>query len=155
MKNYTSRANPGQTAARIELILAKFGATSVQKEYTNGEIEAMIFSLRIPTGDGDTREISVRLPANVDAVERVLRSSVPAYRHWPSEKLRDQATRTAWKIQQEWVEIQLSMIEMHQLDPLQVFLPYVWDGRNTFYAALRAGGFKMLPEKTSGKEITP
>jgi hypothetical protein len=40
---------------------------------------------------------------------------------------------------------------MHQLDPLQVFLPYVWDGQRTYYAALKDGGFKMLPEKAGTK----
>jgi hypothetical protein len=148
MKNYTSHANPGQTAGRIELMLAKFGATRIQKEYKAGEIDAMVFNIPIPTGDGENRDQMIRLPANAEAVERVLRSTVSQYKNWPKEKLHAQAMMTAWKIQQEWVEIQLSMIEMHQLDPLQVFLPYAWDGTRTFYESLQEAGFKMLPQKT-------
>jgi hypothetical protein len=147
MKNYTSQANPGVTAARIELILAKFGANRIQKEYKCGEIDAMVFELSI----SPERTVAVRLPANVNGVERFLSENVRQYRNWSTDRLRAQAQRTAWKIQQEWVEIQLSMIEMHQLDPLQVFLPYVWDGQRTYYAALKDGGFKMLPEKAGTK----
>ena len=147
MKNYTSQANPGVTSGRIELMLAKFGATRIQKEYKAGEIDAMVFSLTISEG----RDVAVRLPANVEGVEWFLSHNVKQYRNWPKERLRAQAQRTAWKIQQEWVEIQLSMIEMHQLDPLEVFLPYVWNGTRTFYESLQEAGFKMLPQKAGGK----
>ncbi len=50
---------------------------------------------------------------------------------------------------QDWVEVQLSMIQMKQADLMQVFLPYVWDGKRTYYDALKVNGFRaMLPEKT-------
>ena len=50
---------------------------------------------------------------------------------------REQAQRTAWKILQDWVEVQMSMIKLKQADPMQIFLPYVVtnDG-TTVYARL-------------------
>jgi hypothetical protein len=52
---------------------------------------------------------------------------------------------------QDWVEVQMSMIQTKQADFIQVFLPYVWDEqrKQTFYQALKSSGFKaLLPEKT-------
>jgi hypothetical protein len=39
---------------------------------------------------------------------------------------------------------QLSLIQMRQADFIQVFLPYVWDGKQTFYQALKASNYKAL-----------
>jgi hypothetical protein len=35
---------------------------------------------------------------------------------------------------------------MRQAEFLQVFLPYVWDGKRTFYSVLKSKGFKMLTD---------
>jgi hypothetical protein len=60
----------------------------------------------------------------------------------------EQASRTAWKIVQDWIEVQMSMIQMKQADTLQVFLPYVYDGKRTFYQVLQQNNFRgLLPEK--------
>jgi hypothetical protein len=41
------------------------------------------------------------------------------------------------------------MIQMKQAETLQVFLPYVWDGQQTFYQRLKESKFRaMLPERT-------
>jgi hypothetical protein len=48
-----------------------------------------------------------------------------------------QSERTAWKLIQDWVEVQLSMISLKQADFVQVFLPYVWNGQRTYYQALK------------------
>ena len=64
------------------------------------------------------------------------------------DKIRDQASRTAWKLMQDWIEIQVSLIEMRQVEFLQVFLPYVWDGQQTYYSYLKEGNFKLLPERS-------
>ncbi len=50
---------------------------------------------------------------------------------------------------QDWVAVQMSLIQMHQAETLQVFLPFVWDGRRTFYQAVKETGFKaLLTEKS-------
>ena len=40
----------------------------------------------------------------------------------------------------------MSLIQMKQAEWMQVFLPYVWDGRQTFYDRLKGEGFKGLPD---------
>jgi hypothetical protein len=62
------------------------------------------------------------------------------------KRLRAQAARTAWKLIQDWVELQMALIKMRQAEFLQVFLPYVWNGKKTFYTALKEQNFKLLPQ---------
>jgi hypothetical protein len=50
---------------------------------------------------------------------------------------------------EDWVEVQLSLIRMQQADLLQVFLPYIWDGSRTFYAAIKERNFLAI---TDGRE---
>ena len=144
MKNYTSSVPISRTISRIEECLAKAGASGIMKEYDNGKLSALCFRLRMPTG----KDLAVRLPANEVEVYNVLVKAVKRPRNGTVERLRDQAARTAWKLQQDFVEVQLSMIEMRQTDAMQAFLAYVWDGKQTFYQALRQNNFKMLPTAT-------
>ena len=142
LRNYTSSVPVQKTILRIELALIKAGAIGIIKQYKEERLEAISFSIPSP----NKWPIAIRLPANVDAVYRILTGS----RNIQSEKSwREQAERTAWKLMQDWVEIQLSLIKMEQVEMLQVFLPYVWDGKQTYYSYLKANGFKLLP---SGKK---
>lgn len=147
MKNYTSGVPAERTISKIEQILAQAGVWSVHKEYSEGMVHAVSFSLPTPNGN-----VTVRLPANAPAIERIF---LGGYKQKPSEeskrKCREQATRTAWKLMLDWLEVQLSLIEMQQVEALQVFLPYLWDGKTTAYAALMDSGFKMLPQKSGAK----
>lgn len=143
IKNYTSSVPVDRTVSRIEAALVRAGATNIMKNYDGESLSAICFMVTYPdTG----RKISVRLPANVDGVYQTLRQSMKRPRAGTLDKLKEQAARTAWKLMQDWVEVQMSLIQMHQAEFLQVFLPYVWDGKQTFYSALKGNGFKMLTE---------
>lgn len=161
LKNYTSSVPVSQTIYRIEQVLIKCGVSGIMKEYlgTKGEVGAITFQIEAPSG-----KITIRLPADkCRALEALwldyadgekLNDKRDAIIGWGSRKRKrksdfaDQAERTAWKIVQDWVEVQMSMIQMKQADTLQVFLPYVYDGKRTFYQAMVESGFKgMLPEK--------
>lgn len=144
IKNYTSTVPVGQTVARIEQMLAEAGASGIMKDYTAGKLTSLSFRIATPTG----KAFTVRLPANAATVCAVM------LREWkkPTEatkrRLADQSERTAWKLIQDWVAVQLSLIHMEQADVLQVFMPYVWDGEATFYERVRATGYKQLPMAT-------
>lgn len=159
MKNYTSAVPVETTIARIEKILAKFGVVGVAKSYKKGEVDSLCFTVQeTTTGKG----ITIHLPAKVEAVKKILKEEVRRPRTETYRRLgiggffifhiEEQAARTAWKIIQDWVEVQLSLIEMGQAETLQVFLPYVWDGNKTFFEAIKGNGFKMLPEGRPLKE---
>lgn len=161
LKNYTSEVPVSQTIYRIEQVLIKCGVSGIMKEYTgtNGEISAITFQIEAPAG-----KITIRLPADKEkAIDALwldyvdgdkLNAKGDAIEGWSSRKKKrradfaEQAARTAWKIVQDWVEVQMSMIQMKQADTLQVFLPYVFDGKRTYYQALQESNFRgLLPEK--------
>lgn len=161
LKNYTSEVPVSQTIYRIEQVLIKCGVSGIMKEYTgtNGEISAITFQIEAPAG-----KITIRLPADKDrALDALwldyvdgdkLNAKGDAVDYYGSRKKKrrsdfaEQSARTAWKIVQDWIEVQMSMIQMKQADTLQVFLPYVFDGRRTYYQMLQESNFKgLLPEK--------
>jgi hypothetical protein len=162
LKNYTSDVPVSQTIYRIEQVLIKCGVSGITKEYgPRGEIAAITFHIKLEAG---RPPVTIRLPADKEAATKALwlnyadgdRLTDDGKRlAWSSKKKKtyadfiEQGERTAWKLVQDWVEVQLSMIQMKQADFVQVFLPYVWDGSRTFYDALKINGYRgLLPEKT-------
>lgn len=144
LKNYTSNVPVARTISRIEQMLAEAGASGIHKEYVNGALIALAFSINLPVG----RLMTIRLPANQSAVYLTMKKSILRPRKGTLDKLNEQAARTAWKLMQDWVEVQLSLIKMQQVDVLQVFLPYVWDGKRTFYESLKDHNYIALTETT-------
>ena len=142
LANYTSEVPASRTINEIEQLLAIFGARAVQKEYENGCVRAFTFT--IATGG---RLTAIRLPVDIKAVFKVLEKSVRRYRRGTLYRLEEQADRTAWRIMRDWLRVQLSLIELEQAEPIQVFLPYLWDDQRqqSFYGVLKLGGFKALP----------
>jgi hypothetical protein len=161
LKNYTSEVPIHQTVHRIEQVLIRCGVSGIAKEYegVNGVIAALMFKLETPSGP-----IPIRLPVDVKKALDALwldyadgdklspDGNTIQYSSRKKKRKSDfvqQAERTAWKIMQDWIEVQLSMIQMRQAEPLQVFLPYVHDGQTTFYQRLQESGYRgLLPEKT-------
>lgn len=172
IKNYTSNVPKSQTIWRIQQILIAAKVSSISMDYQpNGEVAAVTFALQT---DLTAQPIPVRLPAELDACHDALwRDYVAGDKtrktndgdeeiYWGNKKkkksdFRDQAERTAWKIVQDWLEVQLSMIHLRQAEFVQVFLPYVWDGKQTFYARIKQGGMAMLeaPKATVNGEPKP
>ncbi len=141
MKNYTSQVPIERTISQIEKVLAKAGAVNVFKNYKNGEIESINFSLY---DNISGKKVFIQLPANVEAVEAVLKQGLKKPRKESLTRIKEQAGRTAWRLMLDWVSVQMSLIEMNQVEALQVFLPYIWDGNRTFYSALKESKFKFL-----------
>lgn len=160
LKNYTSNVPVSETIYHIEKVLLRCGVIGIAKEYTgvNGEVSAIAFQIPAATG-----KMTVRLPADKEkALDALWLDYVGDDKRSPDGKFvlnnarkkkrrvdfAEQAERTAWKIVQDWVEVQMSMIQMKQADTLQVFLPYIYDGKRTYYQALKESNFRgLLPEK--------
>jgi len=142
MKNYTSVVSASRSIARIEEFLIKRGALNISKTYSQGKIESIFFQIEI-----DNQVIPFKLPANIEACGRILRSEKKSgkARKLSLKNIDEQAERTAWKLLSEWVEIQMALIDMEQAEFLQVFLPYVHtDDGTTFYETLKKTNFKNL-----------
>ena len=150
LKNYTSDVPVAVTISRIEAVLIRVGVSGITKEYgPQGETCALTFHISL----GETR-VAIRLPANKEQALNALwddyRQKHPRGR-MSRKDFAQQAERTAWKLMQDWCEVQLSLIQVKQAEFLEVFLPFVWDGgkRQTFYDQIKGGGYKaLLPERT-------
>lgn len=147
LKNYTSSVPAERTIARIETLLAEAGASDIGKNYRDGKLLAICFRIQI---EESGRHVTIRLPANVDTVYEMLKKEVRRPRPGTLENLRVQAARTAWKLMQDWVEVQMSLIRLQQAELLQVFMPYIWDGERSFYTAIKERKFAgfLLPAST-------
>jgi hypothetical protein len=149
IKNYTSGIPVESTISRIEAKLAAAGASGIMKLYgPDKRVCALVFEIELP---GRPRPMQIRVPANAQACfEAMWKSHCQTHSHQleaAKVRIRDQAVRTAWKLVQDWIEVQISMILMKQAEFIEVFMPYLWDGKQTFFESVKHGGFKALPER--------
>ena len=151
IKNYTSDVAAHVTIGRIQTLLIEAKVNGITMEYgAQQEIVAVLFHIKLD------RDYTIRLTANVDGVQDTLWKDYAGddklsadgqtlHHNWSRKKkkradFRQQAERTAWKLQQDWVQVQLSLLLLQKLDFLQVFMAYLWDGKQTFYNKLKEGG---------------
>lgn len=150
LRNYTSSVPVASSLQAIETLLSRAGAQQIAKSYDNNRIKGVVFSL--PVGEGPNRQVFLfKLPANPDAVVKVMKSEVKKPQRGTMQRIEEQAERTAWALLRDWVHIQLSIIQMDQAEAVQVFLPYAYDPRTeqTLFERFKDGGFKQL---TAGQE---
>ena len=123
--NYTTKVDVYTTLGAIQGQLVKHGAKKIMQDYDDdGHIIALSFMIDTPLGLR-----GVRLPANVDAVHKVLaRQKVKCDR--------EQAERVAWRIVKDWVEAQMAILESEMVQMDEIFLPYMIDksGKTLFQA---------------------
>ena len=145
LKNYTSQIPAIKSIQWIETKLSKCGAKQILKMYDpESRVEGIAFIIPV---DGVC--MSFKLPAQVDACEKILKEQVKRPRHDTYKRIEKQAERTAWKIVADWVDAQMAMIELSQVEFMQVFMPYLYSHAKmqTLYQIAKEKGFqKLLPE---------
>jgi hypothetical protein len=141
VKNYTSTVAASRSVQHIEERLVSHGAMNILKLYENKSLAGVAFIL-----DANGKQLPFKLPARVGNVEKQLRSEIKRPRPGTLHHIKEQAERTAWKLLADWVDIQLSLVELQQVQFLEVFLPYVYDHakQQTFFEKLEQTGFKQL-----------
>lgn len=166
LKNYTSDVPAPKTIARIQQILISYGVRSIEMEYgPNQDIVALTFRIQF---DPAKPPLPIRMPAKVREAQDALwldyvdgatlskdGNKIDDWncrKHKQRKDFLEQGERTAWKLMQDWIEVQLSLIQLRQVDVAQVFLSYVWDGKQSFYDRLKGGGFAaLMPPKEEPK----
>lgn len=147
LKFKTSEVPFSQSVSRIEAMLALRGAKSILKEYdTEGRLDGLAFQIIV-----DGANWSYKMPARVAEIEKMLVARIRRPKKELLAKARAQAERTAWKLQAEWLEIEMTLIDLRQRDIREVFLPCLYDAKKgrTFFEQLAHDNFKhLLPEKT-------
>lgn len=144
LKNYTSTVNAITTISYIETYLADCGVTGISKEFKEGMPVALYFRT---TEQG--KIFTVRLPSHVPEVLEYLWADYLRSAKRPrkcKEDFKEQAMRVAWKIQQDWVQVQMSLVKLKQAAVMQVFMAFIWDGEKTFFEQLKSGGFKQIAQ---------
>jgi hypothetical protein len=161
IKNYTSGVPISETIIKIERLLISCKVLGIAKEYgPNGEVVALTFGMPY-----EGRTIAVRLPVEIDdcheslwqdyaggcSISRDGNSVLDSYKRKRRQEFREQAERTAWKLAQDWLEVELSRVKLRQGSVAQIFMAYIWDGNRNqtlFQRFKESGGFLQLPERT-------
>ncbi len=143
LKNYTSTMPAARSISYIETKLAQNGAREILKLYNEaGRVTGICFNIPL-----NGRDMFFKLPAKLAECEKVLLANLsPRTRSETKKKIPQQAERTAWKILLDWVEAQMAMIELSQVEVLQVFLSYVYDHqkKQTFFEQIKEKKYKAL-----------
>lgn len=112
--NYTTKVDVYTTIGAIQGCLVKHGARKIMQDYdSEGKPQALCFAI-----DTNFGVRGIKLPANVDAVYKVL----------TNQKVkcdREQAERVAWRILKDWVEAQMAILESQMVEIDEIFLPYM------------------------------
>jgi hypothetical protein len=141
MRNYTSTVPAEKSVSNIEKRLVGSGATNIVKTYENGILGGLYFTIRHNKSD-----LPFKMPARVAQVHERLLSNIRRPHKNTVKKLQAQSERTAWKLLSEWVDIQLTLVELGQADLAEIFLPYVYDHKlkKTLYEKISSGDLKLL-----------
>lgn len=138
---YTTEIPPEKTVMEIKEQLKKVGVKGVLEDYDETGISGLSFIIPVSGND-----VSFRLPLDTEKViailkEQALAGKIP--RRFINDKM--QARRVGWRIIQRWVEAQIAIIQLKQVKPEQVFLPYAVarDGR-TLFQMIEENNFKNL-----------
>ena len=142
LKNYTSTVQAAASISNIEKYLIEAGASDISKKYDeNKTCKNITFRMvvnEIPT--------FFHVAVNTDACYRIISKDRKRPTPEGEDIDRKQAERTAWKIVSDWVEIQIAMVMMEQMDLVQAFLSQVYDPAKdqTFYTRIKNNDFKQL-----------
>jgi hypothetical protein len=143
IKNYTSQVPINRSVQHIEDCLVKHGAKNILKLYDDHKLTGIAFIVQV-----EGRDKPFRLPARIDRVENRLRKLIKRPRPGTLNKISEQAGRTAWRLLSDWVSVQMSLIELDQVELIEVFMPYLYDPvkEQTFFEKMKNGGFAMLED---------
>lgn len=142
LRNYTSEVPVSRSIAIIQDLLVKAGSRNVNFQYSaTGELMGVIFELRV-----NEQPVAIMVPAKIKEVETVFVNGKKGQNKQWHDRRREQAGRTAWKTLAEWIQINIDLINLNQVKPLEVFLPYVYDPRTkkTYFESLEKNNFKAL-----------
>ena len=141
--NYSTTVTVDKTLGEIMGALAIHGAKSVLVNY-DGKAQPVAISFLVATAFGDR---GFRLPANVEAVYKVMQRQADRGQMPPRFAKREQASKVAWRIIRQWLDAQLAIIDVEMTTLDQVMLPYLVVGQNgrTLYEAMVERRLELPP----------
>jgi hypothetical protein len=144
IKNYTSEVPSSRSVLHIEERLVQNKAKNIMKIYDGQHLSGIAFIVDVNGSD-----FPFKLPARLDRVEKVLMEMYKRPHKGTAQKVKDQAERTAWKILADWVDIQMSLVELDQAELIEVFMPYLYNHQKetTFFDQWKKNGCVMLEDR--------
>ena len=143
IKNFSTTIAVEKTITEIERMLAKYGATKIMKEYDEfGNPCRLIFAVMTEYG-----EMPVKLPINTDKVLNVFKIQVSdgklPRKYWDGQWAVEQAHRVGWRIIKDWLDAQLTILQIEMVKIQELFLPYAYDARTeqTLFQKMEESGF--------------
>lgn len=125
----TTKIAVEKTAGEVVNEIRKVGATSVNQEFSNGQIAGMRWIMPV-----NGRDLIFEMPVRVDPILKKL-----------PRPDKDQAARIAWRQLLRWVQAQNAMIDCGMVKPHEVYAPYMLtNGGKTLFSMLEAGQLKQL-----------
>lgn len=145
LKNRRSSIEAYVSMGKIENLLIEIGATNINKSYKDKVCTGITF---LYFDERLLQTFCFQLKAQVDACFIVLMKQFSKPIEGTKERVMQQANQTAWNILSDWTEIQCSMITLGQAEPLQMFLPFVYDTEEneTLYAKISNKKINLLPQ---------
>jgi len=153
IKNFSTQIAVEKTIGEIEKMLSKHGATDILKQYDDkGRPRSLAF--RINTASGS---MPICLPVRIENVQNVFAFQAHEKKlqkkYWKGEWAEEQAFRTGWRTIKDWLDAQLSLIQIEMVKIEEIFLPYVNVGPDrTLFQALEEQGFENLKMLGDGKK---
>jgi tRNA nucleotidyltransferase/poly(A) polymerase len=123
IKNYTTQISVERTISEIEKLLAKHGAKKILKDYDDDGVSALSFMIQIDSG-----YIPIKIPVRADRVVQMLNKEYN--KGSIAKKFKDnieQARRIMWRIILDWLDAQMTMIEVGQRELIEVFFADILD----------------------------
>lgn len=156
VKNFSTSVPVNRTVAEIEKMLTKYGAKHILKEYDeNGDPVMLVFSILTEHGT-----MGVRLPIHPEKILAVFKKQVSngllPKKYWAGEWVDKQAQRVGWRIIKDWLDAQITLLNIEMVKIEEIFLPYIYNDRlkMTVYEMLENNkfNFDLLEGVKNGKD---
>lgn len=137
--NYTTQIDVYKTVAEIEKILSEHGVMSIMKQYEDGQVVSLSFLI-----DDGKKKIPVRMPIRVDECLKVMQKQKKEHPKMQIKATKEQASKVAWRIMKDWIEVQMALLEINMVRFEEIFLPYIeTTGGKTIYEKLEERKFLL------------
>jgi hypothetical protein len=146
LKNYTSTVPVSKSISEIEELLSQAGADMILKQYEDGEAGSRVVTGFTFTIKDNEQTAMFKLPSNTREFAAAMLAEKKKLHKGTRALVAEQAERTAWKVLNDWVAIQLTLIRVHQIHPFQVFMGYLYDPRSKegYFQKVQREGFTKL-----------
>lgn len=153
IKNYTSSVPANQSISKMERLLIEAGARNILKNY--GDDNTCIgLAFDLPYKDPHSQLpviLQFKFTVDVNSVFQAILKNQSRSRSLSDsgrQNLMSQAERTAWKLELDALEINLSRIAIQTAKLPQILLGYMYNysTNKTLYDMVSEGGFKMISD---------